>query len=135
MLLPRCMRRLLGMATTRVDESGEGVNDTNVGSIPAAVATSASARVSPVVAGAKDEWKSIVHALNVLRVVFVDATLANDVGPYVTEVGQNKAQRSRPRYSRVTFLVQTTSSTDAVYSGASCRVYLSKKSHRCLILW
>lgn len=34
----------------------------------------------------KGDWKSTVHAMNVLRVVFVDATLADDVGPYVTEV-------------------------------------------------
>lgn len=35
--------------------------------------------------GTTGDWKSTVHALNVLRVVFVDATLADDVGPYVTQ--------------------------------------------------
>lgn len=38
----------------------------------------------------KGDWKSTVHAVNVLRVVLVDATLADDVGPYVTEVRKIK---------------------------------------------
>lgn len=37
-------------------------------------------------AGSTGDWRSTVHALNVLRVVFVDATLADDVGPYVSQV-------------------------------------------------
>lgn len=45
--------------------------------------------------GPRDDWKSKVHALNVLRVVFVDATLADDVGPYVTEVGSPRARDLR----------------------------------------
>lgn len=36
--------------------------------------------------GSTGDWRSTVHALNVLRVVFVDATLADDVGPYVSQV-------------------------------------------------
>lgn len=31
------------------------------------------------------DWRERVHALNVLRVVFIDATLADDIGLYVTE--------------------------------------------------
>lgn len=32
------------------------------------------------------DWWGRVHALNVLRLVFIDSTLADDIGPYVTEV-------------------------------------------------
>lgn len=39
-------------------------------------------------ASPRSEWKGTVHALNVLKVVFVDATLADDVGPYVTQAGR-----------------------------------------------
>lgn len=75
------MRHLLSAAMGNPPRStGEGCNDgkTNQASPEAAemLAVDASA----------DDWKSTVHALNVLRVVFVDATLADDVGPYVTEV-------------------------------------------------
>lgn len=36
--------------------------------------------------GSRGDWKSTVHALNVLRQVFIDAPLADDVGPYVAQV-------------------------------------------------
>lgn len=31
------------------------------------------------------DWRGRVHALNVLRLVFIDSTLADDIGSYVTE--------------------------------------------------
>lgn len=31
------------------------------------------------------DWRGRVHALNVLRLVFIDATLAEDIGPHVAE--------------------------------------------------
>lgn len=34
----------------------------------------------------KDGWKCRVHAMNVLRLVFIDATLADDIGQHVSEV-------------------------------------------------
>lgn len=67
MLLPRCMRRLLALAQP------EGCDPSDVdGALEKGAA-------------AAGDWKSTVHALNVLRVIFVDATLADDVGPYVTQ--------------------------------------------------
>lgn len=74
-LLPRCMRRLLALAQPeRCDPSD----------VDGALEQRAA------VAG---DWKSTVHALNVLRVVFVDATLADDVGPYVTQARQKASLR------------------------------------------
>lgn len=81
-LLPRCMRHLLAMAmatATGMDGSthpGES-NSTDEPATAAAGAPDAPSR---------SDWKDTVHAMNVLRVVFVDATLADDVGPYVTKV-------------------------------------------------
>lgn len=71
-LLPRCMRHLLALAQPqRCDPSD----------IDRALGQRA-ARAG--------DWKSTVHALNVLRVVFADATLADDIGPYVTQARQKK---------------------------------------------
>lgn len=33
-----------------------------------------------------DVWRYTVHSMNVLRLVFIDSTLADDITPYVTEV-------------------------------------------------
>lgn len=38
-------------------------------------------------------WKSTVTALNVLRQTFVDAPLADDIGPYVTQVWHRHSSR------------------------------------------
>lgn len=86
MLLPRCMRHLLAMAMTKADESGGGDDPSSMADGDNADQTAPIAQQTAVTAGSRGDWKSTVHALNVLRVVFVDATLANDVGPYVTEV-------------------------------------------------
>ncbi|CAB1101686.1 unnamed protein product [Ectocarpus sp. CCAP 1310/34] len=81
-LLPRCMGHLLAMAKAYKDQSkdNESKSKNNTGD---------DTQVAPeslVDEGAsKGDWKSTVHAMNVLRVVFVDATLADDVCPYVTE--------------------------------------------------
>ncbi|CAM9203468.1 unnamed protein product, partial [Ectocarpus sp. 8 AP-2014] len=81
-LLPRCMGHLLAMAKAHEPQSkdDESKSKDNSGD---------DTQVAPetlVGEGAsKGDWKSTVHAMNVLRVVFVDATLADDVGPYVTE--------------------------------------------------
>ncbi|CAM9242712.1 unnamed protein product [Ectocarpus sp. 4 AP-2014] len=81
-LLPRCMGHLLAMAKAHEAQSkdNESKRKDNAGD---------DTQVAPetlVDEGAsKGDWKSTVHAMNVLRVVFVDATLADDVGPYVTE--------------------------------------------------
>ncbi|CAM9609423.1 unnamed protein product [Ectocarpus sp. 12 AP-2014] len=81
-LLPRCMGQLLAMAKAHEYQSkdNESKSKDNTGD---------DTQVAPetlVDEGAsKGDWKSTVHAMNVLRVVFVDATLADDVGPYVTE--------------------------------------------------
>ncbi|CAM9200948.1 unnamed protein product [Ectocarpus sp. 13 AM-2016] len=81
-LLPRSMGHLLAMAKAHEDQSkdNESKNTDNTGD---------DTQVAPekrVDEGAsKGDWKSTVHAMNVLRVIFVDATLADDVGPYVTE--------------------------------------------------
>ncbi|CAM9102187.1 unnamed protein product, partial [Hapterophycus canaliculatus] len=80
-LLPRCMRHLLVMAVTSATNTDD--------STPQAANKSASkpAVTAEIIADARPrhDWKDTVHAMNVLRVVFVDATLADDVGPYVTE--------------------------------------------------
>lgn len=73
MLLPRCMRHLLALAQP------ERWDPSNI---------DRALEQRPAVAG---DWKSTVHALNVLRAVFVDATLADDVGPYVTQARQKQA--------------------------------------------
>lgn len=85
MLLPRCMRHLLAMAMTKADEADSSADQSNVvdNNTDQRTPTAEQATVSAMSSG---DWKSTVHALNVLRVIFVDATLANDVGPYVTEV-------------------------------------------------
>lgn len=83
MLLPRCMRHLLSVATAKNAHSFPDDGCSNI-------RTEDQATRGPDEAFAaeesRDDWKSIVHALNVLRVVFIDATLADDVGPYVTDV-------------------------------------------------
>lgn len=86
MLLPRCMRHLLAMAMTKADEAGSSTDQSSVVDSNNTDQIAAAAEQATVSAGSSGDWKSTVHALNVLRVIFVDATLANDVGPYVTEV-------------------------------------------------
>ena len=39
------------------------------------------------------EWKVVVTALNVLRQAFTDAPLADDIGPYVTQVWHRNSSR------------------------------------------
>lgn len=85
MLLPRCMRHLLAMAMMKADESGGSVDQSSVADSNTTDQIAPAAEQTTVT-GSNGDWKGTVHALNVLRVVFVDATLANDVGPYVTEV-------------------------------------------------
>lgn len=41
----------------------------------------------------ENKWKSTVTALNVLRQAFVDAPLADDIGPYVTQVPHRHSSR------------------------------------------
>ncbi|CAM9221310.1 unnamed protein product [Ectocarpus fasciculatus] len=81
-LLPRCMGHLLVMASAHGDQSknNEGKRKDNTGDDTQVVTETLVDK-----GASKGDWKSTVHAMNVLRVVFVDATLADDVGPYVTE--------------------------------------------------
>eukprot|EP00752_Nemacystus_decipiens_P004263 g3894.t1 len=83
-LLPRCMRYLLAMAMTKADEACSSSNHSSVVDSNNIDQTAPTAEQA-VSTGSSGAWKSTVHGLNVLRVVFVDATLADDVGPYVTE--------------------------------------------------
>lgn len=69
-LMPRCMRHLLALAQPQLCD-------------PSGIDGGLGQRAAPA-----GDWKSTVHALNVLRLVFVDATLADDVGPYVTQARQ-----------------------------------------------
>lgn len=84
MLLPRCMRHLLAMAMTKADEPGGSSDRLSVADSLHTDQMAPNAEQTTVTADG--DWKSTVHALNVLRLVFVDATLASDVGSYVTEV-------------------------------------------------
>lgn len=90
MLLPRCMRHLLAMAMTKADEAGSNADQLSVADSNNTDQVAPTAEQATISAGSSGDWKSTVHALNVLRVVFVDATLGNDVGPYVTEVYERK---------------------------------------------
>ncbi|CBJ32757.1 conserved unknown protein [Ectocarpus siliculosus] len=81
-LLPRCMGHLLAMAKANEAQSKdkESKSKDNTGDD-----TQVAPKTLVDEGASKGDWKSTVHAMNVLRVVFVDATLADDVGPYVTE--------------------------------------------------
>lgn len=80
-LLPRGMQHLLALAQggKSVDAGAGGVQPCSVGG--GEVERSGCLR---------GDWKSTVHALNVLRVVFLDGALADDVGPYVTQVRRRR---------------------------------------------
>ncbi|CAN0161291.1 unnamed protein product [Ectocarpus sp. 6 AP-2014] len=81
-LLPRCMGHLLAMAKAHEAQSkdNESKSKDNTGDD-----TKVAPKTLADEGASKGDWKSTVHAMNVLRVVFVDATLADDIGPYVTE--------------------------------------------------
>ena len=90
MLLPRCMRHLLAVAMTKADGADSSADQSSVEDGNNTDQMEPSAEQTTASAGLSGDWKSTVHALNVLRVIFVDATLADDVGPYVTEVGRDE---------------------------------------------
>eukprot|EP00903_Cladosiphon_okamuranus_P018216 g16755.t1 len=84
-LLPRCMRQLLAIAMTKADKAGSNAYQLGVPESNCTNQVAPAAEQATVSAGSSGDWKSTVHALNVLRLVFVDATLGDDVGTYVTE--------------------------------------------------
>lgn len=76
MLLPRGMRLLLALS-----ETSQKMEDLPPGT-----------KIEEA-AGSETRWKSTVTALNVLRHAFIDAPLADDIGPYVTQVRHRHSSR------------------------------------------
>ncbi|CAM9301190.1 unnamed protein product, partial [Choristocarpus tenellus] len=81
-LLPHGMQTLLNLAQPPYSYTPYWIPT------PEGVATekvSPATGAGPEQGGGGDNWRARVHSLNILRLMFLDATLADDVAPYVTE--------------------------------------------------